>query len=469
MTARPASYSLLRRLTLAFAAVAALVFALTGAYLYRSLSAELTRRDDIEISAKLNQFLQLARASGSTAALLADPAVFHDVLLSHPGVYLGIYDAQNRPLVEHSDEAGNTLASVISASHPAGNAGSPFTCAPPGIGTSRCVYARETLPSGEAIQVALARTATDRQSLLESYRVDIWLAAAVGALLVGALGYAVASRGLRPVESLGRQTSRIEAHNLNARLDARGGPVELRELATSVNRMLDRLERAFVRLSQFSSDLAHDMRTPLANVISSSQITLSRARTTDEYEALIESNIEECERLQRMIENMLFLARTDNARQHLKTAELDAGSELRRLASYFQALADEAGVRIDVHGEAPVVADATLFRRAVSNLASNALEHAQAASTIELAVSVQGSYAVVEVTNRGVAIPPEQVERIFERFYRIDSSRHGAARNAGLGLAIVKSIMELHRGKVEVASRDGRTTFALYFPRGTDS
>ncbi|ABK10148.1 heavy metal sensor histidine kinase [Burkholderia orbicola] len=469
MTARPASYSLLRRLTLAFAAVAALVFALTGAYLYRSLSAELTRRDDIEISAKLNQFLQLARASGSTAALRADPAVFHDVLLSHPGVYLGIYDAQHRPLVEHSDEAGNTLASVISASHPAGNAGSPFTCAPPGIGTSRCVYARETLPSGEAIQVALARTATDRQSLLESYRVDIWLAAAVGALLVGALGYAVASRGLRPVESLGRQTSRIEAHNLNARLDARGGPVELRELATSVNRMLDRLERAFVRLSQFSSDLAHDMRTPLANVISSSQITLSRARTTDEYEALIESNIEECERLQRMIENMLFLARTDNARQHLKTAELDAGSELRRLASYFQALADEAGVRIDVHGEAPVVADATLFRRAVSNLASNALEHAQAASTIELAVSVQGSYAVVEVTNRGVAIPPEQVERIFERFYRIDSSRHGAARNAGLGLAIVKSIMELHRGKVEVASRDGRTTFALYFPRGTDS
>ncbi|AOR71625.1 two-component sensor histidine kinase [Burkholderia stabilis] len=466
MTGGPASYSLLRRLTLAFAAVAALVFALTGAYLYRSLSAELTRRDDIEISGKLNQFLQLAHASGSTAALRADPAVFHEVLLSHPGVYLGIYDAQNRALVEHTDAAGHTLAAVIAAPHQAAGAGSPFTCAPPGVGTSRCVYARDTLPSGEAVQVALARTATDRQSLLESYRVDIWLAAAVGALLVGALGYAVASRGLRPVESLGRQTSRIEAHNLNARLDARGGPVELRELATSVNRMLDRLERAFVRLSQFSSDLAHDMRTPLANVISSSQITLSRARTTEEYEALIDSNIEECERLQRMIENMLFLARTDNARQHLKTAELDAGSELRRLASYFQALADEAGVRIDVRGTAPVVADATLFRRAISNLASNALEHADAASTIELAVSVQADYAVVEVTNRGVAIPPEQVDRIFERFYRIDSSRHGAARNAGLGLAIVKSIMELHRGKVEVASRDGRTTFALYFPRG---
>ena len=467
MTGGPAPYSLLRRLTLAFAAVAALVFALTGAYLYRSLSAELTRRDDIEIAGKLNQFLQLARSSGSTTALRADPAVFHEVLLSHPGVYLGIYDAANRPLVEHTDEAGNTLASVIARPEPvdaATVAASPFTCAPPGIGTSRCVRAHATLPSGETIQVALARTATDRQSLLESYRVDIWLAAALGALLVGALGYAVASRGLRPVESLGRQTSRIEAHNLNARLDARGGPVELHELATSVNRMLDRLERAFVRLSQFSSDLAHDMRTPLANVISSSQVTLSRARTTEEYEALIDSNIEECERLQRMIENMLFLARTDNARQHLKAVELDAGAELRRLASYFQALADEAGVHLAVQGEAPVVADATLFRRAVSNLASNALEHAQAGSTIELTVSTRPGYAVVEVTNRGAAIPPEQIERIFERFYRIDSSRHGAARNAGLGLAIVKSIMELHRGKVEVESRDGRTTFALYFP-----
>jgi len=467
VTGGPAPYSLLRRLTLAFAAVAALVFALTGAYLYRSLSAELTRRDDIEIAGKLNQFLQLARSSGSTTALRADPAVFHEVLLSHPGVYLGIYDAANRPLVEHTDEAGNTLASVIARPEPADAAtvaASPFTCAPPGIGTSRCVRAHATLPSGETIQVALARTATDRQSLLESYRVDIWLAAALGALLVGALGYAVASRGLRPVESLGRQTSRIEAHNLNARLDARGGPVELHELATSVNRMLDRLERAFVRLSQFSSDLAHDMRTPLANVISSSQVTLSRARTTEEYEALIDSNIEECERLQRMIENMLFLARTDNARQHLKAVELDAGAELRRLASYFQALADEAGVHLAVQGEAPVVADATLFRRAVSNLASNALEHAQAGSTIELTVSTRPGYAVVEVTNRGAAIPPEQIERIFERFYRIDSSRHGAARNAGLGLAIVKSIIELHRGKVEVESRDGRTTFALYFP-----
>lgn len=456
-----ASYSLLRRLTLAFALAAGLVFALTGAYLYRSLSAELQRRDDIEISGKLSQFLQLVRLSGSTSVVRANPAGFHEVLLSHPGVYLGIYDGQNEPLVEHTDKPGRTLKGLVTETYPIGK---PYACSPEGIGLSRCIVADERLPSGELVHVSLVRTAADRQSLLESYRVDIWFAVAVGAILVGALGYAVARRGLCPVKSIGRQTSTIEAHNLNERLDIRGGPVELRELAVSVNRMLDRLERAFVRLSQFSSDLAHDMRTPLANIISSSQITLSRARTADEYEALIDSNIEECERLQRMIENMLFLARTDNAQLHLKAVELDAGNELRRLASYFQGLAEDAGVHIDVKGNAPVFADATLFRRAVSNLTSNALDHARPGSTIELAVSATQKYSVVSVTNQGPAIPVEQLDKIFERFYRADASRHGAAKNAGLGLAIVKSIMELHHGKVDVVSDGVRTTFTLYFP-----
>lgn len=465
-TDRHSSYSLLKRLTLAFALVAGLVFALTGAYLYKSLSAELQRRDDIEISGKLSQFLQLVRVSGSTSAVRADPAVFHEVLLSHPGVYLGIYDGHNEPLVEHTDKPGSTLKGLATGTHPIGK---PYACSPEGIGLSRCIVADEKLPSGELIRVSLVRTAADRQSLLESYRVDIWFAIAVGAILLGALGYAIARHGLRPVKSIGRQASRIEAHSLNERLDIRGGPVELRELAVSVNRMLDRLERAFVRLSQFSSDLAHDMRTPLANIISSSQITLSRVRTADEYEALIDSNIEECERLQRMIANMLFLARTDNAQQHLKLSDLGTANELARLASYFQGIADEKSIDIVVEGDARASADATLFRRAVSNLVSNALDHAFAGSTVRLASFDSPHHTVVEVTNQGCPIAPEHIERIFDRFYRVDPSRHGSSKNAGLGLAIVKSIMELHRGNAEVRSNDAGTAFILRFPRSEDS
>ncbi|MXN77709.1 heavy metal sensor histidine kinase [Burkholderia sp. 4701] len=463
MSATPSPYSLLRRLTVAFAAVAGLVFSLTGAYLYRSLSAELQRRDDIEISGKLNQFAQLSRARGSAQAIRTNPGVFHDVLLSHPGVYLGIYDARGTPLVEHTDGPEPALKPLADGTHPDSQ---PFTCAPAAIGQARCIFSKVVLPSGEAIRMLLVRAAEERQSLLDSYRYHIWFAIAAGAVLVCGLGHAVTRRGLLPVRDIGRQASRIEARNLDERLDIRGGPVELHELALSVNRMLDRLERSFERLSRFSSDLAHDMRTPLANIISASQITLSRARSAEEYEALIDSNIEECERLQRMIDSMLFLARTDNAQQHLTLAALDAADELQRLASYFQGLAEDAGVRIVVRGHASVHADAPLFRRAVSNLVSNALQHAHRGSTIELAVSVDAGHSIVSVANQGAVIAPDQLDRIFERFYRVDASRHGSARNAGLGLAIVKSIMALHRGSVGVTSDAQRTIFTLRFPCG---
>lgn len=259
------TYSLLRRLTAAFSTVAIVVFAMMGTFLYDSLSTELQRRDDIEIGGKLNQFLQMARDSGSNEAVRANADMFHEVLLSHPGVYLAIFDRRGAALVQHSDKSSVDLSS-LAARNPTPL--EPYTCEPFGIGRSRCIFAEEKLPSGEPVRVLLVRSANDRHSLLKSYRIDIWLAAAVGAALVGTLGYAVARRGLVPVKSIGRQTSRIEAHNLSERLNLRGGPIELQEIAVSVNRMLDRLERAFVRLSQFSSDLAHDMRTPLANVIS---------------------------------------------------------------------------------------------------------------------------------------------------------------------------------------------------------
>lgn len=232
MTAVAKPYSLLKRLTVAFSIVALLAFALVGGFMYNALALELQRHDDMEIAEKLDQFLQQAR----------------DFSVA-PG--------------RHDQHAA-------------------YSCNPPTIGSSRCIYADETLPSGETIRILLAHVASERHSLLRSYQEDVWLAIAAGAILMGALGYAIARQGLSPVKTIGHQTSSIEAHRLNERLDIAAGPVELQEIATSVNRMLDRLERAFLRLSQFSSDLAHDMRTPLANVISSSQVTLSRTRTTED-------------------------------------------------------------------------------------------------------------------------------------------------------------------------------------------
>ena len=464
-SARPAvarPYSLLKRLTVAISVVALFVFALVGGLLYNTLGLELQRRDDTEIAEKLDQFLQQARDFGSTQVLRQKSAVFHEVLQSHPAVYLLIANSRGDILVQHSNKPSRELRS-IGSSHPGQH--TAYTCDPPTIGTSRCIFADETLPSGEGIRVVLAHVAAERQSLLDTYQVDVWLAIAAGSILMGILGYAIAGRGLSPVKAIGRQTSTIEAHRLNERLDISAGPIELQEIAVSVNRMLDRLERAFMRLSQFSSDLAHDMRTPLANVISSSQITLSRTRTTEEYENLIDSNIEECERLHRMIENMLFLARNDNSKQYFKLGEVDCRGELARLTSYFQGIAEGTGVRFVIDGNATISADPTMFRRAVSNLMSNALDHAAVGTDIELRTYESEGYVTIEVTNKGQPIPSEHIEKIFDRFYRVNAARHGSAKNTGLGLAIVKSIMESHRGKVEVVSNRDNTTFALYFPR----
>jgi two-component system heavy metal sensor histidine kinase CusS len=463
MTAADGAYSLLRRLSLAFTIVAILVLSMAGGLLYHSLSSQLMHRDDSEISVKLDEFLSTARRYGSAEAIGINSGLFREELLAHPAISFAILDGQGRVLAD-SDRRDQRLRSIGSGD-PAQR--QPYSCSPPSLGPSRCVFGDEKLRSGESIRVLLAHEAATRYSVLREYQGDVWLVILGGSALTGLLGYAIAKRGLSPVKTIGQRISRIEAHNLGERLDIRGGPVELRDIAGPVNRMLDRLQRAFARLSQFSSDLAHDMRTPLANMISASEITLSRERSTEEYEALIDSNIEECQRLQRMIETMLFLARADHSKELLRLGVFDCHEEFARLTSYFEGVAENKGIHFALDGAIQVRADPSMLRRALSNLVSNALEHADAESEVELRAYRSDEYVAVEVTNTGHTIPPEHIGKIFDRFYRINPARQGSAKNMGLGLAIVRSIMELHRGRVDVVSRAGSTTFTLYFPSAT--
>lgn len=463
MTAADGAYSLLRRLSLAFTVVAVLVLSMAGGLLYHSLSSQLMRRDDSEISVKLDEFLGAAHQFGSAQAIRSNGDLFREDLITHPAIWFVLLDAQGGVLAD-SDQRDHRLRSIGSG-NPAQR--QPYSCSPPSIGPSRCVFGDEKLPSGESIRVLLVHEATARYSVLREYQGDVWLVILGGSALMGLLGYAIARRGLSPVKTIGQRISRIEAHNLGERLEIRGGPIELRDIAGPVNRMLDRLQRAFARLSQFSSDLAHDMRTPLANMISASEITLSRKRSTEEYEALIDSNIEECQRLQRMIETMLFLARADHSKELLRLGVFDCEEEFARLASYFEGVAENKGIYFAIDGAIQVRADPSMLRRALSNLISNALEHADAESEVALRAYRSDEYVAVAVTNIGRTIPQEHIGKIFDRFYRINSARQGSARNMGLGLAIVRSIMELHRGRVDVVSRAGLTTFTLYFPCAT--
>lgn len=293
----------------------------------------------------------------------------------------------------------------------------------------------------------------------------------LSALLSAALGVLLAQRIVVAARGFGAAAGRIGAQDLGERLDLARLPTELHDAALAVNHMLDRLQGAFSRLREFSVDLAHDLRTPIHNLLGEAQVALSRPRDGAEYRAVLESAVEDYERMARLIENLLFLARSDDQPLPLQPEWLDLRDVCQRAADYFEALADEAGLTVAVathDAAAPVPwvwADRLLLIRALGNLMTNALRHASRPSTVTLACSAGPDGAQLMVSNVGEAIPPALQQRIFDRLFRVDSARGGATGGSGLGLAIVRSVMQRHGGQVLVHSQPGEpTTFTLHFP-----
>ncbi len=320
--------------------------------------------------------------------------------------------------------------------------------------------------SQRRVMIVLTLDVSIEHRLLDSFRNSLWVTILIGVLCAATLGYLVARRGLAPLKRIARAAGAITSSQLDRKLDPGDSPEELRELVTAFNATLDRLNESFRRLSQFSSDLAHELRTPVNNLMGEAQVVLSRARSADEYRGVVESSVEELERLSRMTENMLFLARADEAQQEINRTALDARAEFEKVAEFYQLMADDSGVHIVCRGEAKVHADPLLFRRAVSNLLSNALQHTASGNEIVMTARADAGGAVtISVANRGAGIAPEHLERIFDRFYRADPARGKSSQGSGLGLAIVQSIMRLHGGTVSVASAiNGMTEFTLRFP-----
>jgi two-component system heavy metal sensor histidine kinase CusS len=271
-------------------------------------------------------------------------------------------------------------------------------------------------------------------------------------------------RALGPLHRITEEASRINVEGLNVRFDLNNTSPELHELSVSMNGMLARLERGFGLLSQYTENLAHDLRTPVNNLRGQTEVMLSRARSSEEYQTLLVSNLEEYERLSRMIENILFLARAENARIAVRRADLDLEEQLQQVAEYFEGLADESGVALKVQASGTIRADAVLFRRAISNLISNGLRYTPRGESIELTTQSTEGGTVVCIRNPGPGIDPEHLDKIFERFYRIEEARTGSASSTGLGLAIVRSIMDLHEGRASAENLEGCVRFSLFFP-----
>jgi len=313
------------------------------------------------------------------------------------------------------------------------------------------------------IQVALDWSAESK--LLQDYRQKLIYVWAAGLLLSAAMGYVVTRRGMRPVAEMTDLVQRVQASHLHERIAPTGWPAELTTLAGTFDTTLDRLQESFERLSRFSADIAHELRTPLNNLRGEAEVALNRVRSADEYRQVLESSLEEYDRLARMVDSLLFLARAENPGTRIDCSWLDARREIEAVAEFHEAVAVEQEVSLICHGEAPVFAAPLLLRRAVSNLLSNALQYTGAGGRIELAVAQTADGTTLKVSDTGCGISAEHLPHIFDRFYRADQARSHDPPGTGLGLAMVKSITDLHGGAVSIRSQPGRgTTLTLQFP-----
>jgi two-component system heavy metal sensor histidine kinase CusS len=311
----------------------------------------------------------------------------------------------------------------------------------------------------DTVQIAI--DVSNQEALLTRYRHWFWLIL-LGTLAVFPLvGYQIARRGIRPVEEMATTARHISSTNLHERIQPEGYPSELASLAATFNKMLDGLEESFERISRFSADIAHDLRTPVNNIRGEAEVALARARTGEEYREVLGSCLEEAVRLSDLIGDLLFLARAESPLAHLHRESINVGELLSGIREYYEATATDRGVALsNVAPDEPVVVqlDRTLLQRAVGNLVSNALAHTPQGKSVILCLSLEPAAVRIEVSDTGVGIPTEALPRVFDRFFRVDGSRSQASGGTGLGLAIVQSIAQLHGGNVEIASKLGEGT-----------
>jgi two-component system heavy metal sensor histidine kinase CusS len=456
------SKSIAWRLALAFAIVCALVLSVIGVFLYRSLASEIAYRDDLALLGRLEQVRALLADSDSLGALQARPRLYQNMLGNLDSLLLvRRADGSNVIAINPRQRELPPLNAIAREQTPQRR--DVLTWQAPDGAELALLSGDAQGPNGEPLTVIAGKVLTEREQMLASYRLRLYLAVGLGALLAFALGLVLLRRGLQPLRQLSAAVRGIDLRSLHQRLPASGTPAELLEPVQALNGMLARLDDSVQRLSQFSADLAHEIRTPLHTLLASNGQALNHPRSTAEYQELLASNMEEFERLKRMAENLMFLARAEQAERALDLQTLDLHSVGSELCDYFEALADDRQLHLEnqLHGE--LLADQQLLQRALGNLLANAVRHADEGTLISLRRRDEPGVCWLQVHNHGPVIAPEHLGKLFDRFYRVDPSRAQPGDSGGLGLAIVQSIMQLHGGQVRVSSDVTGTVFELGF------
>ena len=450
------------RLTAGYALAGLFLVSCAIVCLYLVLVNELEKSTDLFLADKVNVVRTMLRERPDDWDALREEVELESAARQYEQFYIRLLDQQNTLLLmtpgmadqlDLAQLAGQTKSHPGRATQMVGRDGRAFRV------TSVSAPVGSAFARTDTIQVAI--DISQKERLLARYRFCFWVILLASSAIFPLVGYHVAQHGIRPVEEMATTACRISSTNLRERIHPEGYPFELASLASTFNRMLDRLEESFERISRFSADIAHDLRTPVNNIRGEAEVALARERSADEYRDVIESCLEEAVRLSDLIGDLLFLARAESPLTHLRRERVDVGELLGGVREYYEASAADGGVSLTTAAAAePVIAelDRALLQRAVGNLVSNALAHTPPGGAVMLETNTDSFNICIGVSDTGVGIPAEALPRVFDRFFRVDSSRSQGSGGTGLGLAIVKSIALLHGGNVEISSQPGQGT-----------
>ncbi len=468
-------WSIARRLVISYTLSAIIMFAITYAFLSWTMNDTLVKAETDYIDDRIRVFRAIIESRPDFVDVIKQDIEWEGAYVKFPEYYARILDTQCRTLVEtpRMDELISTrlfpapcvvdkevkiqVRSEKNIIHRGTNGRSYLLQS----------YWTDTVKPSERLAIQIAIDITAEKGHIQTNQQRMIAIIISGIIFAFIFSFVIARKVLRPLNELAGLAKRITIDKIGMRAkDPLRWPVELRAPAMAFNEMLDRLKSSFVQISQYTSNLAHELRTPINNLMGEAEVALSQERTAEEYRKVLESGLEEHMRLARMIDALLFLARSENPASLIESSLFDPIDEIAKVCSFYEALGEEKQAYITWDGDGKLYGDPLLFRRVMSNLLSNAIYYSSPGVKIEISVRKSGDNSLdVLVSDNGYGIPEEDINNVFDRFYRVMNSRSSNPKGSGLGLSIVKFIMDLHNGTVTIKSSPGQGTMVtLHFP-----
>jgi heavy metal sensor kinase len=453
------------RLTVWYLAIFAAAQLLFGLAMWVVLRQELYAVADGALKAQvedLTNFIKSQKKKNMTLPKLREEAS-ESYDLEHSGDFLQIYDQDGNwifraPALEKNQFAPPSLAATKHRTFQNLQlANQPFRFITQKIEVNGRFY---TVQTGVPADQIVATLSLFRRYLLMLAPV-LLLAAAGG-------GYWLSHKALAPVDAITRTARNIGGNNLSDRLEKLTTGDELQRLSDTLNEMLARLESAFLRVTQFTADASHELRTPISLIRTEAEIALRKSRGDAEYREALRHILLEAERTSTLVEELLSLARADSGRESLHLTLIDLRPVIAEIANEWCSLIEARNLKFSqqfADRELPVLADRSAVQRLLAILLDNAVKYTPPPGAIEMELDTQEDMAVITVRDSGIGIAESEQSKIFERFYRVDKARSRELGGAGIGLAIAEWIVQQHRGSITVQSRLGKgASFSVAFP-----